>query len=88
MMPTDAMSWLVWVIVAGLLALLWASALLLARTVLPGCPPARRMRTRRSENSHCVSLEKRSRPSSSNNGDNWAWTTVGHDPLPPEGLHL
>ena len=38
MMPTDAMSWLVWVIVAGLLALLWASALLLARTVLPGRP--------------------------------------------------
>lgn len=38
MMPTDAMSWLMWVIVAGLLALLWASALLLACTVLPGRP--------------------------------------------------
>ena len=38
MMPTDAMSWLMWVMVAGLLALLWASALLLARTVLPGRP--------------------------------------------------
>lgn len=38
MMPTDAMSWLVWVMVAGLLILLWASALLLARTVLPGRP--------------------------------------------------
>ena len=38
MMPTDAMSWLMWVMVAGLLALLWASALLLACTVLPGRP--------------------------------------------------
>ena len=38
MMPTDAMSWLMWVIVAGLLALLWTSALLLACTVLPGRP--------------------------------------------------
>lgn len=38
MMPTDAMSWLMWAMVAGLLVLLWASALLLARSVLPGRP--------------------------------------------------
>lgn len=38
MMPTDAMTWLMWAMAAGLLILLWASALLLARTVLPGRP--------------------------------------------------
>ncbi|GAA1490520.1 SHOCT domain-containing protein [Brachybacterium sacelli] len=38
MMPTDAMSWLMWAMVAGLVVLLWAPALLLARTVLPGRP--------------------------------------------------
>lgn len=38
MPPTDAMSWLIWAMVAGLLVLLWASALLLARAVLPGRP--------------------------------------------------
>ena len=38
MMPSDAMSWLMWAMVAGLLFLLWAAALLLARTVLPGRP--------------------------------------------------
>lgn len=36
MMSTDAMSWLMWAFMAGLLALLWVSALLLARTLLPG----------------------------------------------------
>ncbi|WP_076806447.1 SHOCT domain-containing protein [Brachybacterium sp. P6-10-X1] len=38
MIPTDAMSWLMWTMVAGLLVLLWASALLLSRLVLPGRP--------------------------------------------------
>src|SRR5690625_2683415 len=47
MMPIDAMSWLLWAMVAGLVVLLWASALLLARTVLPGRP--RRARDERSE---------------------------------------
>lgn len=36
MMPNDGMSWLLWAMVAGLLVLLWASALLLVRAVLPG----------------------------------------------------
>lgn len=38
MMPTDGTSWVFWAMVAGLVVLLWASALLLARTVLPGRP--------------------------------------------------
>jgi len=38
MMPTDELQWLMWVMVAILLILLWASALLLARAVLPGRP--------------------------------------------------
>src|SRR5699024_9033866 len=38
MMLTDALSWLMWVMVVGLLVLLWASALLLTCAVLPGRP--------------------------------------------------
>lgn len=38
MIPTDGTSWVFWAMVAGLVVLLWASALLLARTVLPGRP--------------------------------------------------
>ena len=37
MMPTDAMSWLMWAMVAGLLVLLWASALLLAQIGRASC---------------------------------------------------
>jgi len=38
MIPTDLTSWVLWAMAAGLLALLWTSAMLLARTVLPGRP--------------------------------------------------
>lgn len=38
MMPTDAWSWLVWVIVIGLLVFLWATVLLLTCAVVPGRP--------------------------------------------------
>ncbi|MFD4006975.1 SHOCT domain-containing protein [Brachybacterium paraconglomeratum] len=38
MMLTDSLPWLMWLMLAGLLFLLWASALLLTCAVLPGRP--------------------------------------------------